>query len=246
MSFEVPKDHPRYKSLLARTLLEEGVRCGITTMTGLVAQGRGEAFDYLLGEKTHDFADEACQVAAAMMILAELPVISVNGNTAMLVTEEFVALSKTTGAPLEINLFHDAPERRDLIAARFRETDSDMFGVRTDAFIPGLTSDRAKVDSRGIYKADLVLVSLEDGDRTEFLIQAGKKVIAIDLNPMSRTPQKSTVPIIDNVQRAIPLIEVHFKSLRNKTGSKLEQLISSFDKALILSRAEAAIRSGSF
>lgn len=213
-------------------------------MTGLVAQGRGEAFDYLLGEKTHDFADEACEVAAAMMVLAELPVISINGNTAMLVTEEFAALSRTSSAPLEINLFHDAPERRDLIAERFRMAGSELLGVRTDAFIAGLTSDRAKVDSRGIFKADVVLVSLEDGDRTEFLIQGGKKVIAIDLNPMSRTPQKSTVPIIDNVQRAIPLIETHFKRLKNLAGVELHKLIDSFDKSSILKRAETAIRNG--
>jgi 4-phosphopantoate--beta-alanine ligase len=245
VSFSLPENHPRYKSLLARHLLEEGVKSGITTMTGLVAQGRGEAFDYLLGEKTHDFADEACQVAAAMMVLAELPVISVNGNTAMLVTDEFVALSRTSCAPLEINLFHDAPERRDLIAERFRNVGLEMFGVRPDSFIAGLTSDRAKVDSRGIFKADVVLVSLEDGDRTEFLIQGGKKVIAIDLNPMSRTPQKSTVPIIDNVQRAIPLIETHFKKLSKRPESELVLLINSFDKTSILKRAEAAIRGGS-
>lgn len=244
MSFNVPTDHPRYKSLMARHLLEDGVKSGITTMTGLVAQGRGEAFDYMLGEKTHDFADEAAAAAAAMMVLAELPVISVNGNTAMLVTEEFVSLSKTSGAPLEINLFHDAPERRDLIAARFKAAGAEMLGVRTDAFIAGLTSNRARVDSRGIYRADVVLVSLEDGDRTEYLIQGGKKVIAIDLNPMSRTPQKSTIPIIDNVQRAIPLIERYVKELKNRPAAELESCLRKFDKHSILKRAEAAIRSG--
>ena len=57
--FSVPRNHPRYHSLIARHVLEEGVSKKITTITGLVAHGRGEAFDYLLGERTRPFAKRA-------------------------------------------------------------------------------------------------------------------------------------------------------------------------------------------
>ena len=54
-----------------------------------------------------------------------------------------------------------------------------------------------------IEKADLVLVPLEDGDRCEALIRLGKQVIAIDLNPLSRTSRTATVTIVDEVSRAL-------------------------------------------
>ena len=108
----IPKNHPRYLSLEARHLLEEGVEKGITTVTGLVAHGRGEAFDYLLGEKSHSFSKQACRAAAAKLLLAEKPIVSVNGNTAMLVPSEMISLADAVGAELEINLFYDAPKRR--------------------------------------------------------------------------------------------------------------------------------------
>jgi len=49
----IPRSHPRYKSLMTRELIVEGVKKGITSTQGLIAQGRGEAFDYLIGEKKH-------------------------------------------------------------------------------------------------------------------------------------------------------------------------------------------------
>ncbi|MGM0591520.1 MAG: phosphopantothenate/pantothenate synthetase, partial [Halobacteriota archaeon] len=49
---DIPPDHPRYQSLLTRHQIEEGVQRGITSKQGLIAEGRGEAFDYLLGERT--------------------------------------------------------------------------------------------------------------------------------------------------------------------------------------------------
>jgi 4-phosphopantoate--beta-alanine ligase len=48
-----------------------------------------------------------------------------------------------------------------------------------------------------------VLVPLEDGDRCEALISLGKQVIAIDLNPLSRTSKTATVTIVDDVARAM-------------------------------------------
>lgn len=43
---------------------------------------------------------------------------------------------------------------------------------------------------------------LEDGDRCEALIQMGKQVLVVDLNPLSRTARTATVTIVDNVSRA--------------------------------------------
>jgi len=45
----VPKDHPRKRSLEIRHALVEGYRKGLVADEGLIAHGRGEAFDYLLG-----------------------------------------------------------------------------------------------------------------------------------------------------------------------------------------------------
>ncbi len=91
---DVPKSHPRYQSLHYRNLLVDGVKNGITSLHGLTAHGRGEAFDYLIGEKTFPFAQSAIDAAAALLIMAKHPVISVNGNTAALVAKEFVNLGK--------------------------------------------------------------------------------------------------------------------------------------------------------
>ncbi len=58
----------------------------------------------------------------------------------------------------------------------------------------------------GMLDADVVLTPLEDGDRAQALVACGKQVITIDLNPFSRTAQSSTVSIVDNIVRALPLL----------------------------------------
>lgn len=241
----IPKSHPRYLSLMARHAVEDGVKAGITTPTGLVAHGRGEAYDYLLGEKTHEFSTAACRAAAALMILAEKAVISVNGNTAVLVPDEMIELGKVSGAALEVNLFYDSPKRRKLIEKHFRARGVKILGVIPDAGIPGLASARKNVAREGIYSADVVLVSLEDGDRTEALVKNGKRVIAVDLNPMSRTPQYADIAIVDNIQRALPLMVKEIKALKKKSRAELEKIVAAFDNRKILDQAEAAIRGGS-
>ncbi len=244
MTFSVPKDHPRYASLLARDLLEQGVNAGITTLTGLVAHGRGEAFDYLLGEQSGEFSRQACRAAAATLLGSRKSVISINGNSAMLVPAEMISLARAAGAFLEINIFHDTGDRRKRIAERFRSLGADVLGEAPDAFIPGLSSHRARVDSRGMLDADVVLVSIEDGDRTEALVQGGKVVIAIDLNPLSRTPQMSQIPIIDNVQRAFPLLEQYYRELRTATPGTANSWLEQFDRRAALRAAELQIRRG--
>ncbi len=241
----VPKDHPRYTSLMARYAVAEGVKSGITTITGLTAHGRGEAFDYLLSEKSHPFADRAAKAAAAAILLAERPVISINGNSAVLAPKEMISLAKSSGALLEVNLFYDTGKRRAKIGSMFKSKYKvNLLGVKPDKRIEGLSSHRALVDSRGIYGADVVVVSIEDGDRTMALKHVGKTVIAIDLNPFSRTPQTADISIIDNVQRAFPLIEKHVRAMRKASESKLRSILSRYNNKAVLRAAIERIRKG--
>jgi len=72
----IPKSHPRAKSLVIREKLVDGFDDGIVAKEGLLAHGRGEAFDYLLGEKTTPTAKNAIKAASAALLLAKNPVIS--------------------------------------------------------------------------------------------------------------------------------------------------------------------------
>ncbi|MFB6077618.1 MAG: 4-phosphopantoate--beta-alanine ligase [Halarchaeum sp.] len=242
---DVPEDHPRYQSLLTRHRIEAGVEKGITSTQGLIAEGRGEAFDYLLGEETIPSADEATRAAAAYFLLAEHAVISVNGNVAALAPDEVVELAAATGADVEVNLFGRTEERVRAIAEHLREHGAtDVKGLKADARIPGLSHERAKVDSDGIYDADVVLVPLEDGDRAEALGEMGKTEVVIDLNPLSRSAEVATVPIIDNVLRALPNIAEHARDLSGASREELEGIVESFDREAALAAAEARIREG--
>src|SRR5213593_4601949 len=113
----IPRNHPRYQSLRIRELLVKGMRDGVVVPEGLLAHGRGEAFDYLLGEKTNGSAEESIRVAAALLLTAEHPVVSVNGNAAVLVPRDIVKLGSVVPAKLEVNLFHRTLERERRIAA---------------------------------------------------------------------------------------------------------------------------------
>jgi len=241
---DVPESHPRYESLLTRHRIEAGVDRGITSRQGLIAQGRGEAYDYLLGEETIDSADRAERAAAAHLLRADHAVISVNGNAAALVPEELVELGEATGADLEVNLFNRTEERIERIAEYLREHGaSEVKGLTADGRIPGLDHERAKVDADGIGDADVVLVPLEDGDRAEALGELGKTELVVDLNPLSRSAQVATVPIVDNIIRAIPNVTEHARALRGDTDAQ-RAAIEDFDADAALSAAERAIRDG--
>ena len=49
---DIPESHPRRESLLSRQKLVDAASKGMLAESALIAHGRGEAFDYLLGEKT--------------------------------------------------------------------------------------------------------------------------------------------------------------------------------------------------
>jgi 4-phosphopantoate--beta-alanine ligase len=191
---------------MQRHRIEEGMKQGYVTPTGMIAQGRGEAFDYLIGEKTTSSAELAEK--AAMSLLKDKShnrVISVNGNVAALCPREVVQLAEVTGAKIEVNLFYWTKEREDKIAEILKKAGArEVLGTGKKVRIGNLDSARGMVDPEGIDKADVVLVMLEDGDRTEALQKAGKKVIAIDINPFSRTAQMADIAIVDNVVRALP------------------------------------------
>jgi 4-phosphopantoate--beta-alanine ligase len=242
---DVPESHPRYESLVTRHRIEEGVEKGITSRQGLIAQGRGEAYDYLLGERTIPSADDAARAAAAHFLLADHPVISVNGNVAALVPGEVVELAAVTGADLEVNLFNRTDERMQAIVDHLREHGAEeVKGLTADGRIPGLDHERAKVDADGIGDADVVLVPLEDGDRAEALGAMDKTEVVIDLNPLSRSAQAATVPIVDNVIRAVPNITAHARELLDAERDTLEGIVDDFDAETALVAAERAIREG--
>ena len=244
---EIPTDHPRYASLVTRHRIEAGVEKGITSKQGLIAQGRGESFDYLLGEQTLPSADTAARAAAATLLAADHPVLSVNGNVAALAPAETVELAEAVDADVEVNLFNHTDERVRRIADHLREHGADeVKGLAADGEIPGLDHARGVVDADGIGAADVVVVPLEDGDRAEALDAMGKTEIVIDLNPGSRSPQTADIPIIDNLIRAVPNMTSHARALADASPAKLTGIVDAFDAADALAAAEATIRNGEF
>jgi 4-phosphopantoate--beta-alanine ligase len=229
---EISPDHPRATSLRIRSRLSRGFQLGITSVFGLFAHGRGEAFDYLIGEQTTDNARKAMQAAAAALLTAAHPILSVNGNAAALAPTELVELAQAANAKLEVNLFHRSPDRLKTIARVLREAGArEILGVdeANAAIIPEIHSDRRRVDRRGLFIADTAFIPLEDGDRTEALIKLGKRVIAVDLNPLSRTAQKATITIVDNIVRALPILIQLVKEMRSLPKPQLRQIATSFD-----------------
>ena len=218
------KDHPRYKSLLAREKLVDA--SDVVAKQGLIAHGRGEAFDYLLGEQTCLPALSAIKAAASALIEAKNPVISVNGNVVALAAREVARLSEVSGAKVEVNLFHRTPERVEGLTKMMNKVGIDALGKNADDKIPGLSSERAKCCSDGIGSADVVLVPLEDGDRCEALVKMGKKVITIDLNPLSRTAQTAHITIVDELTRCLPLLSDFVKEKKSLDSFDNKQCLS--------------------
>ncbi len=239
----IPRSHPRYHSLVLRERLVEGFEKGLVVPQGLIAHGRGEAFDYILGERTHPFAERAVRAAVAYMLTSRHPVISVNGNMAALAPRELVQLSELTGAPLEVNLFYRSEERVKAIVQHLREHGAEVvLGLGcSKKRLPGLESARGIVCEEGIYSADFVLVGIEDGDRTEALRRAGKVVAAIDLNPFSRTAQKADITIVDEATRALRLAVRLAAEMRGWSRGRLEEVIQSYDNRAVLSEAFKAM-----
>ncbi len=226
----IPKDHPRYKSLMVREHLAEMVEKGLVNPTGLISHGRGEAFDYLMGERTLDASLEAERAAAAFLLKAKRPLVCVNGNAAALDAKRLIALAEAIPAPLEINLFHRTEERVDkLVSYMESEGGKDILGRNPDARIPGLNHDRA-LCTKTLFDCDAIVVPIEDGDRSEALVKMGKVVISIDINPLSRTSKSATVPVCDEMSRALENMIRFVNELKGK-DDEIERITETYSNA---------------
>jgi len=216
---KIPKSHPRFVSLNIREKIVSGYNNGLVAKEGLLAHGRGEAFDYLIGERTMRSARTAINAAAVTLLTAKNSVISVNGNIAALCPKEIIQLAKITKSKIEVNLFYHNEDRKKKIVKHLKNAGAkQVLGTnpRSNRKIIGIDSPRRIIDKDGIFAADVILIPLEDGDRTQALKNAGKTVITFDLNPLSRTAQTADITIVDNVVRGMRLLISACKNTKTK------------------------------
>ena len=209
MEHAADPSHPRYRSLLMRHRLEVAAEKGMLADSALIAHGRGEAYDYLLGEQTIESAEFAAKIALRCLKEAANPVLSLNGNVVALAGDEMLQLAHLLDCPVEVNIFYRTPERMTALLSDLEERNNrlglnvEILGANPDAEIPGLKGPRARCETKGILRSDVILVPLEDGDRCQALVAMGKTVIVIDLNPLSRSSQTGTITIVNEVTRCI-------------------------------------------
>ncbi len=220
MSEKLNKKHPRYDSLSARYSLEDAQKNGLLAGTAMIAHGRGEAFDYLIGEQSISSALNATRYAAKLLSSANKPIISVNGNTAVLCGDYLIRCAAIIGCAIEINIFYRTNERitqltnllknkKKVIAKENINIENwakkvegvKILGENAKCKILNLEGPRSNCCCEGIYDSDVIFVPLEDGDRCEALVQMGKCVIVVDLNPLSRSAQMANVTIVDDIAR---------------------------------------------
>jgi len=242
----VPQDHPRAESLRIRQKIINGLHDNMVVEAGLIAHGRGEAFDYLIGEVSNKNSLKTMKIAVATLLVADHPILSVNGNVAALCPDDIIKLSNITGAQIEINIFYGKPGRIEAITKALKSAGAKhILGTKPfeRSVINNLSSNRRFVDPKGIKLADVVLVPLEDGDRTEALKNEGKTIITIDLNPLSRTAQQADVTIVDNIVRVIPKMCEIARDYTNQlkknqiTKEDLQSQISQFSNTQNLNEA---------
>jgi len=225
---DVPLSHPRYNSLMGRKLLTEAAADGLLADSALIAHGRGEAYDYLLGETTCESAQAAIKQSALLMKQAKKCVISVNGNAVALAAADLIRCAAVLQCPIEINIYYRTLERMTALYSRLERVRNEVseggapagwegdwqsavrkvaiLGIHPDSQIPNLEGPRANCCSDGIFNADVIFVPLEDGDRCEALMEMGKQLIVVDLNPLSRTARRATVTIVDELMRMAPIL----------------------------------------
>jgi len=151
---------------------------------------------------------------------------------AALCPKQIIRLSKQIKAKLEVNLFYTNEKRKQAIIKTLKNNGArEILGTNPTSSVklPGIDSARRIVDKNGIFSADVVVVPLEDGDRTMALRKAGKIVITFDLNPLSRTSQTANITIVDNVTRAIDLLIDESKKLSKKNRKSLQKIVTDFD-----------------
>lgn len=257
----IPKSHPRYNSLVKREKIVKALKKGILAKEGMIAHGRGECFDYLIGEETTENAKISERSAVALLILAEKPTISVNGNTSALVPKEIVRFTKElnklrerffekrkdkkigeknvkkssivnentyTPCVLEINIFYRTEKRVKAILKELRKYSDEKILYKPNAKIPNLEGKRALVCKEGIYSSDVILIPLEDGNRAIALKKMNKKIIAIDLNPISRTSLTADITIVDELTRAINNMIYFTKKFKKAEENDLRKIVGKY------------------
>jgi 4-phosphopantoate---beta-alanine ligase len=237
---EIPESHPRKKSLLSRQRIVDATKNGLLADSAMIAHGRGEAFDYLLGEKTSNSARLAIKESASRLIESDNPVISVNGNTVVLAGKSLIRVAAVLNCPIEVNIYYRTEERMSKlnsflekqkeIVSQEKNPDNwigdwnnavksvKILGKEGDGRIQGLEGPRSICSSQGIEKADVILVPLEDGDRCEALVNLGKQVLVVDLNPLSRTAKMATITIVDEISRAAELLLEYVINKKEKSA----------------------------
>ena len=103
----VDPSHPRYESLMLRKKVADAGVKGMLADSAMIAHGRGEAFDYLLGEQTIPSALQATREAAARLARARRPILSLNGNAIALAGQDFLTIASQLDCPIEINIFYN-------------------------------------------------------------------------------------------------------------------------------------------
>jgi len=227
----IPKKKKGGEESRRREKRERGEKEGGGGNEGRGARGGGEGGVGGWVEKTSRTVKAAMMAAAAKLLSAQNPVISVNGNVAALCPKEIVQLAKATQAKIEVNLFYYDEVRKKKIEKSLKKAGAkQVLGTNPRSYrkIGNLDSPRRIVDKDGIFAADVVLVPLEDGDRTEALQKMGKTVITFDLNPLSRTAQKADITIVDNVIRGMKLLVSACKKPKStKTNFNNRRALSS-------------------
>ena len=223
----------------------DAAKKGYLADSAMIAHGRGEAFDYLIGERTTYPAKRAMYVAVASLLLSSNPVISVNGNATALAIDEIIEFAKSINAKIEINLFYRTDDRVKIMTELYKDHGyQDILGTIDDdtEYFEDIKNSRSSASKSGIYSADTILIPLEDGDRAEILKKNGKNIITIDLNPLSRTSKMSNVSIMDNIVRAIPFMTKIATDLKLQDKAVLIELVKDFDNGENLKESLQQIR----
>jgi len=228
----IPPDHPRYRSLVARERIARYAGEGSSPSKARCPRPRRGIRLPHRGENDRERAPGG-EDGGRLLLCARRPVISVNGNTAALAADEVARLQERARARVEVNLFHRSEERIRRITRLLEEAGVAVEKGEAERLLP-LSHDRALCLRQGIYSADTVLVPLEDGDRCSALCSMGKTVIAIDLNPLSRTARAASLTIVDELTRALPHVTEACTSLSREEALRL---CSSYDNRKFLSGA---------
>ena len=196
--------------------LAELSRKGLVVAEGLIAHGRGEAFDYLLGERTNPSARRATRVAAQWLRRGARPVVSVNGNVAALAAPEVARLQRalpTLG--VEVNLFHRSPRRVGLVARALRSAGVDpILGTHPTARIPGLPSDGPGWTAEGSSWPTSASCPSRTATARKRCGRSANGSSRSTSNPLSRTSQEANLPIVDELVRALRNLDHDVRAVR--------------------------------